>query len=76
MPKSDFGIYKVLSDGTSVWVETAHNLQVARSRVTELAQRYRMSFAVYDLRSPARPVFELRPSSQLEVLPLGAGEMR
>jgi hypothetical protein len=60
MPQSEYGIYKVFADGKSVWVENAYSLQRARSRVDELALKYSASFAVYDLRSPARPVFEVK----------------
>lgn len=62
MPQLDYGIYKTFPDGSSVWVENAYNLQAARIRVTELAQKSVGSFAVYDLRNPARAAFELSSS--------------
>jgi hypothetical protein len=60
MPQPDYGIYKISPDGASVWMGNANNLQAARIRVTELAQKSLESFAVYNLRSPARAVFELK----------------
>ena len=62
MPQSDYGIYRISPDGASVWMENAYNLQAARIRVTELTQKSVGSFAVYDLRSLARAVFELSSS--------------
>jgi len=56
----NYGIYKILPNGTPVWIENASDLQAARIRVTELSQRFLASFVVYDLRRPARPVFELK----------------
>jgi hypothetical protein len=58
MPQPDYVIYRISPDGASVWMENAYNLQAARIRVTELAHKSVESFAVYDLRSPARAVFE------------------
>ena len=60
MPQPDYMIYEISPDGSSVWMGNANNLQAARIRVTELDQRSLESFAVYDLRSPARAVFELK----------------
>jgi len=59
MPQLDYVIDRISPAGASVWVENANNLQAARIRVTELARKSAGSFAVCDLRSPARAVFEL-----------------
>jgi hypothetical protein len=61
MPQPAYVIYEISPDGASVWMGNANNLQAARIRVTELAQKSVGSFAVYDVRSPARAVFELKP---------------
>jgi len=59
MPQPDYVIYEISPDGASVWMGNANNLQAARIRVTELAQKsVGSSFAVYDPRSPAQAVFE------------------
>ncbi len=60
MPQPNYVIYETFLDGPSVWMENANNLQAARIRVAEMAQKTMRSFAVYELRSPARAVFELK----------------
>jgi hypothetical protein len=60
MPQADYVIYEISPGGASVWMGNANNLQAARIRVTELAQKPVGSFAVYHLRRPARAVFELK----------------
>jgi hypothetical protein len=60
MPYLDYGIYKVLPSGRSVWLENANSLEAARMRATELAQKSSSEVAVYDLRNPARAIFELK----------------
>ena len=60
MSTPNYGIYKMLPSGTPVWMENANDLQEARIRVTELSRRFLASFVIYDLRRPARPVFELK----------------
>jgi len=62
MPQPDYGIYRTLPDGTSVWIESAFNLNSARARITDLAQRSSGQFAVYDLRNPARALLEVKSS--------------
>jgi hypothetical protein len=41
-------------------MENANNLQAARVRATELSLQSSGQFAVYDLRNPARAVFEMK----------------
>jgi hypothetical protein len=41
-----------------VWIENVRTLQVAKIRATELAQKSKERFSVYDLRNPARALFE------------------
>jgi hypothetical protein len=60
MPQPDYVIYEISAEGVSVWMANSNNLQAARIRVTELAQKSAGSFAVYDLRSPGKAVFELK----------------
>jgi hypothetical protein len=60
MPRSDYGIYRIAADGGSVWIENAITLQAARMRATELSRNFLLEFAVYDLRNPARAVFEMK----------------
>ena len=60
MPTPNYGIYKMHPSGTPVWIENSSDLQAARIRVAELSKRFLASFVVYDLRRPARPVFELK----------------
>jgi len=50
----------MLPNGTSVWMENANNLQAARVRATELSLQSSGQVAVYDLRNPARAVFEMK----------------
>jgi hypothetical protein len=60
MPQPDYGIYRVSPSGTPVWMENANNLQAARVRATELSLKSSGQVAVYDLRNPARAVFEMK----------------
>jgi len=60
MPRSDYGIYRIAPDGGSVWIENAITLQAARMRATELSRHFLLEFAAYDLRNPARAVFEMK----------------
>jgi hypothetical protein len=60
MPQPDYKIYRMLPNGTSVWMENANNLQAARVRATELSLQSSGQVAVYDLRNPARAVFEMK----------------
>ena len=60
MPQPDYGIYRISPNGTSVWMENANNLQAARIRATELSLKSSGQVAVYDLRNPARAVFEMK----------------
>jgi len=60
MPQPAYGIYQTLPGGASVWIENVFNLNSARTRITELAQRSSGQFAVFDLRNPARAVLEVR----------------
>lgn len=62
MPQMDYGIYQILPSGASVWMENVFNLQAARVRLAELAQRSSGQFAAYDLRNPARAALEVRSS--------------
>lgn len=64
MAQTEYGIYRISSGGNSVWLENSNSLQNARSRVGELARKFHASFAVYDLRNLARPVFELKEKLQ------------
>lgn len=64
MAQTEYGIYRISSDGNSVWLENSNSLQNARSRVGELARKFRASIAVYDLRNLARPVFEFKEKLQ------------
>jgi len=58
MPQLDYAIYKSFSAGPSVWIKNVRTLQVAKIRATELAQKSKERFSVYDLRNPARALFE------------------
>ena len=60
MPQLDYKIYRMLPNGTSVWMENANNLQAARVRATELSLQSSERVTVYDLRNPARAVFEMK----------------
>jgi spore coat polysaccharide biosynthesis protein SpsF (cytidylyltransferase family) len=60
MPQPDYKIYRMLPNGTSVWMENANNLQAARVRATELSLQSSERVTVYDLRNPARAVFEMK----------------
>lgn len=60
MPQQDYGIYRILPDGASIWMENANNLQAARIRATELSRKSVGQVAVYDLRNPARAVFVMK----------------
>ena len=59
MPQPDYGIYRISPNGASVWMENANNLQAARIRATELSLKSSGQVVVYDLRNPARAVFEM-----------------
>jgi len=54
MPQLDYVIYRISPAGAPVRMENANNLQAARISVTQLAQKFAGSFAVYDSRSSAR----------------------
>jgi hypothetical protein len=60
MPQPDYGIYRIFPNGASVWLENAYDLQAARTRATELSRKSVGQVAVYDLRNPARAVFEMK----------------
>jgi hypothetical protein len=59
MPQPDYVIYEISPDGASMWMANVNDLQAARIRATQLAHKSSGQFAVYDLRNPARAVFEL-----------------
>jgi hypothetical protein len=61
MMQLDYGIYRSPLDGPLVWIENVNNLQAARVRATELARKSKQKVSVYDLRNPARALFELEP---------------
>jgi hypothetical protein len=58
MPHLDFGIYRTFPDGASMWMENANTLQSAKIRAVELAHESSTPITVYDLRNPAKAVFE------------------
>ncbi len=63
MPQLDYGIYRSSSDGSTVWIENVSTLQMAKVRATELARACKQKVSVYDLRNPARALFEWGPLS-------------
>jgi hypothetical protein len=58
--QSYFYIFKILPDGTPLWIEDAADIEEATKIVFTLEQTSPGPYIVYDLRHPTAPAFELR----------------
>jgi|HubBroStandDraft_6_1064221.scaffolds.fasta_scaffold106501_2 hypothetical protein len=55
----EYYIFKVLPDGTPVWVEHAGDIEEAAKIVFTLEQTSPGPYVVYDLKTPNRPCFRI-----------------
>jgi hypothetical protein len=58
--QSDYYIFKILPDGTPLWIEDAGDIEEATKIVFTLEQTSPGLYVVYDLKHPTAPAFELR----------------
>ena len=56
---SEYYIFKILPDGTPLWIEDAGDIAEATKIICTLEQTSPGPYVVYHLRNPAAPAFEL-----------------
>jgi hypothetical protein len=57
--ESEYYIFKILLDGTPVWIERAGDIEEAAKIVFTLEQTSPGPYVVYDLKPPSRPCFRI-----------------
>jgi hypothetical protein len=57
--ESEYYIFKILPDGTPVWIERAGDIEEAAKIVFTLEQTSPGPYVVYDLKTPNRPCFQI-----------------
>ena len=57
--ESEYYIFKILPDGTPVWIERAGDIEEAAKIVFTLEQTSPGPYVVYDLKTPNRPCFRI-----------------
>jgi hypothetical protein len=57
--RPEYYIFKILPDGTPLWLEDAKDIGEATEIVFTLQQSSPGPYVLYDLRNPAAPAFEL-----------------
>ena len=55
----EYYIFKILPDGTPLWLEDAKDIEEATEIVFTLEQASPGPYVLYDLRKPGAPAFEL-----------------
>lgn len=55
----EYYIFKILPDGTPVWIERAGDIEEAVKIVSALEQTSPGPYVVYDLKTPNRPCFQI-----------------
>jgi hypothetical protein len=55
----EYYIFRILPDGTPLWLEDAKDIDEATEIVFTLEQSSPGPYVLYDLRNPAAPAFEL-----------------
>ena len=57
--ESEYYIFKVLPDGTPVWIERVGDIEEAAKIVFTLEQSSPGPYVLYDLKTPNRPCFRI-----------------
>jgi hypothetical protein len=57
--ESEYYIFKILPDGTPVWIDHAGDIEEAAKTVFTLEQTSPGPYVVYDLKTPNRPCFRI-----------------
>ena len=60
----EYFIFKILPDGTRLWMGDAQNLEEAKNRIASLVQKSPGAYSVYNIRHRSAPVFELKPDTE------------